>query len=189
MKTRTLFLAVAIALGTISGFGNNVEKHESNTLKVPHGSEIPEAFKSQLADVLTKYLDLKDALVATDESKATEAAKATPSSLKGVDMMLLKGDAHNKWMSYQKKIKSNLDGIVMMKGIEMKRSHFKTVSDELVKSIKEFEVSPENTVYLEYCPMANNNKGAYWLSESKDIKNPYFGDKMLTCGSVKEVIE
>jgi len=43
-------------------------------------------------------------------------------------------------------------------------------------------------LYLEYCPMANNNTGAYWLSNEKEIKNPYFGDKMLKCGSVKEMI-
>jgi hypothetical protein len=36
--------------------------------------------------------------------------------------------------------------------------------------------------------MANNNKGALWLSEVKEIKNPYFGSKMLTCGSVKKQI-
>ncbi|MBA4058359.1 MAG: hypothetical protein C0490_26815, partial [Marivirga sp.] len=44
-------------------------------------------------------------------------------------------------------------------------------------------------LYLEYCPMANNNEGAYWLSNEKEIKNPYFGDKMLKCGSVKETIQ
>jgi hypothetical protein len=44
-------------------------------------------------------------------------------------------------------------------------------------------------LYLEYCPMANNNEGAFWLSNEKQIKNPYFGDMMLTCGSVKETIQ
>jgi hypothetical protein len=44
-------------------------------------------------------------------------------------------------------------------------------------------------LYLEYCPMANGNEGAYWLSNEKQIKNPYFGDKMLKCGSVKETIQ
>ena len=43
-------------------------------------------------------------------------------------------------------------------------------------------------LYLEYCPMANGNTGGYWLSNEKEIRNPYFGDKMLKCGSVKETI-
>jgi hypothetical protein len=46
----------------------------------------------------------------------------------------------------------------------------------------------EKTLYKDFCPMANNNKGAYWLSEVKDIKNPYFGSKMLKCGNVREQI-
>jgi hypothetical protein len=45
------------------------------------------------------------------------------------------------------------------------------------------------SVYVAYCPMANNNEGANWLSNDKEIKNPYFGDKMLRCGSVKETIQ
>jgi len=177
-----------IAFATITGFSNNVKKIETN-INVPHGTDIPDAFKSQLAEVLTKYIVLKDALVESDESKAAEAAKATLNTLKGVNMMLLKGDIHNKWMEYQSVIKSNLNGIVTMDGIEMKRTLFRLVSDELAKSLKEFEVSFAQPVYVEFCPMANNNKGAYWLSESKDIRNPYFGDKMLTCGSVKDVIK
>jgi hypothetical protein len=45
------------------------------------------------------------------------------------------------------------------------------------------------SVYVAYCPMANNNEGANWLSNDKEIKNPYFGDKMLRCGSVMETIQ
>jgi hypothetical protein len=44
-------------------------------------------------------------------------------------------------------------------------------------------------VYKAYCPMANNNQGATWLSDSKEIRNPYFGDKMLKCGSLKEELK
>ena len=103
-------------------------------------------------------------------------------------MTLLKGDAHNQWMKLQKPIKDNLNGIIQMKGIEMKRSHFSIVSDKLTEAIKVFGVHKGETasLYLEFCPMAFNNEGAYWISESKEIKNPYFGDAMLSCGEVKE---
>ena len=188
MKAKTLFLTAAIVLGSITVFSSNVKKAETN-ISTPHENEIPTKFKSQLAAVLPQYLKLKDALVESDESKATEAAKATLNSLKSVNMMLLTGEAHNKWMQYHNEIKSNLNGIVTMDGIEMKRTHFRLVSDGLAKSLKEFDVSFTDPVYVEFCPMANNNKGAYWLSESKDIRNPYFGDKMLKCGSVKDVIK
>jgi len=184
MKTRTLIFTAVLTLLSVTGFSSN-----STVNNEPHGTDIPDAFKSQLTEVLTKYLNLKDALVESDENKATSAAKETLKSLKGVNMMLLEGDLHNKWMKYQAVIKSNLNGIVTMDGIEMKRTHFRLVSDELAKSLKEFEVKLAQPVYVEFCPMANNNKGAYWLSESKEIRNPYFGDKMLTCGSVKDVIK
>ncbi len=187
MKTKTLLLAVAIVFGTTAGFSNNLKKHDSN-INAPHGAEVPDTFKKQLSDVLTNYLNLKDALVKSDEDKAGEAAESALKSLKKVDMMLLKGDAHNTWMKQQAIIKSNLSGIVSMDGIEMKRTHFRLLSDALTDAVKTFEVNFETPVYVEFCPMANNNKGAYWLSESKDIKNPYFGDKMLKCGSVKEVL-
>jgi hypothetical protein len=30
---------------------------------------------------------------------------------------------------------------------------------------------------------------ANWLSDQKEIANPYYGNSMLTCGSVKETLE
>ena len=56
------------------------------------------------------------------------------------------------------------------------------------ESIKMFGLE-NTTAYFQYCPMANNDKGAYWLSSKKDILNPYFGDAMLTCGETKETIK
>jgi Cu(I)/Ag(I) efflux system membrane fusion protein len=151
--------------------------------------DVPQAFRKQLSAVLDKYLELKDAFVETDEAKVEAKAKLVLEALDKVDMGLLKGEAHTMWMNIQKPLKENLSGIVQMKGIEMKRSHFSIVSDKLSEALKMFGVHTEKTVYLEFCPMANDNNGAYWVSLDKEIKNPYFGDKMLTCGEVKEVIQ
>ena len=106
-------------------------------------------------------------------------------------MTLLKGDAFNQWMKLQKPIKDNLNGIIQMKGIEKKRSFFSIVSDKLSEAIKKFDVHSTETsaLYLEFCPMAFNNKGAYWISKSKEIRNPYFGSAMLTCGEVKRKLK
>ena len=68
------------------------------------------------------------------------------------------------------------------------REAFSGVSDMMAMLVKDGKLSM-GMIYLEYCPMANNNSGAYWLSNEKQIKNPYFGDKMLKCGSVKETIQ
>ncbi len=148
--------------------------------------QAPEAFREQLGNLVTAYLKLKDAFVATDEKNATTEAKKALDILDEIDMGLLKGDVHIEWMKIQTPIKNNLSGIVQMDGIEMKRSHFSIVSNELTKAVEKFGVKTSSTVYLEFCPMAFDNEGAYWLSDTKEIKNPYFGDKMMTCGEVKK---
>jgi Cu(I)/Ag(I) efflux system membrane fusion protein len=45
-----------------------------------------------------------------------------------------------------------------------------------------------STVYIQHCPMADSNNGADWLSQEKEIRNPYFGESMLKCGEVKKEI-
>ena len=71
--------------------------------------------------------------------------------------------------------------------LDEQRKLFSTLSNEMATLVKGGKLSM-GMLYLEYCPMANGNTGAYWLSNETEIKNPYFGDKMLKCGSVKEMI-
>ena len=105
--------------------------------------------------------------------------------MKNVDMTLLSGAAHNDWMVYVAPIESSLTEIAGSGDIEAQRKAFTTVSDNLYKSIKSFGLVGEDAYYT-YCPMAFDNQGAHWLSDNDKIRNPYFGDKMLTCGHVKE---
>ncbi len=153
--------------------------------------EVPMAFKKQLGSVVDEYLKMKDAFVKSDEKKAVETAKLTLEALNKVDMTLLKGDLHNKWMQLQKPIKDNLNGIIRMDGLEMKRRHFSVVSEKISEAIKVFGVMNNDVaeLYYEFCPMAFDNEGAFWVSETREILNPYFGDKMLKCGEVKEVFK
>ena len=72
--------------------------------------------------------------------------------------------------------------------IEEQRNAFARLSNEMLTLVKNGKLSMGN-IYMDYCPMANNNEGAYWLSNEKQIKNPYFGDAMMKCGSVKETIQ
>ena len=81
----------------------------------------------------------------------------------------------------------SLEAISDASTIDVQRERFANFSQALYESIKSFGITGEEA-YYQYCPMANDNQGAYWLSDSKEIRNPYFGDKMLTCGSVKETL-
>ena len=70
--------------------------------------------------------------------------------------------------------------------MDHQREHFEVLSTDINDLIS--LLGTDKTLYKDFCPMANNNKGAYWLSEVKEIKNPFFGSKMMTCGSVKKQI-
>jgi len=143
-------------------------------------------FQKQLGNVFTSYVNLKDALVASDVNKVKDAAFQTLKSLSAVDMKLLKGTDHNNWMSYQTTMEKALKEIQTSTAIDAQRKSFSALSDALYKSIKAFGLGGLKA-YYEFCPMALDG-GAYWLSTEQKIRNPYFGDKMLTCGSVKETL-
>ena len=152
-------------------------------------TNIPETFKIQLGELVSNYLKLKDAFVATDETQIKIEAMAVLSGINKIEMTILKGDFHIEWMNLLKPIEDNLNGIINMKGIDMKRRHFSIVSNKLTEAVDRFGIANNKPVYLEYCPMAFDNKGAFWISENKEIRNPYFGDIMLKCGEVKRELK
>jgi len=65
------------------------------------------------------------------------------------------------------------------------RKAFSGVTDQMYRYIRAFGLSG-TTAYYAYCPMALNNKGAYWLTDAREVRNPYFGDQMLKCGSLRQ---
>src|SRR5688500_4643606 len=150
--------------------------------------QVDQQFQEQLSSVFTSYVELKDAFVQSDARKVQSEASETKDALAAVDMKLVSGAAHNDWMSYLTPIQKSLSDIQSTEDIETQRRSFSTLTDNLYKSIKAFGLGGKNAFY-EYCPMAFNNAGGYWLSESEKIRNPYFGDKMLNCGEVKEKLK
>ncbi len=170
--------------------GTDHTKMENNTSHIDMNQRIAttNAFKSQLEQVFNAYIKLKDALVADDSSTASASAKTLLGTMKKVDMKQLSDHtAHNHWMTISKEIMGSATSISKISDIEKQRSHFKHLSSHLSKGVKLFGVNQK--VYEQFCPMADDNKGAYWLSLNEPIKNPYLGAKMLTCGDVKAVIK
>ena len=150
--------------------------------------EVDSKFKTQFSEVVTSYLALKNAFVATNAKEAVAKSKAVKAQMAKVDMGLLKGDAHLMWMDMMKPINSNVDKIIASSEVSSQRAAFVDLSDAMYSTIKMFSITGLN-VYYQFCPMANEGKGANWLSLSADIKNPYFGDDMLTCGETKETLK
>jgi Cu(I)/Ag(I) efflux system membrane fusion protein len=149
---------------------------------------VPDEFKKQLTKVYNSYLEMKDAFVESSADKVSDNAKQVIKSLEAVNMGLLKGDAHMLWMNYLEKLNSTLNSISKSSDIENQRTEFAKYNLTFYKTIKKFGL--ENTAtYYQYCPMANRDKGAYWFSNSEEIRNPYFGEAMLGCGETRETIK
>ena len=162
--------------------GNVIQTH--NTLAANANPQ----FKAQLTTVYKASQTLKEALVSSDTKKAKQAATETKKALSQVDGNLLKDKAHTDWMGYQTIISSSLDKIESEDKLKAQRNYFASFSEAIYKSVKTFGIEGGEAFY-QYCPMALEGEGAYWLSDSKQIRNPYLGDKMLTCGSIKEAIK
>jgi Cu(I)/Ag(I) efflux system membrane fusion protein len=145
-------------------------------------------FKAQLTQVYSAYLKMKNAFVATDAKKVSATAKEVEKSIQAVNMKLLKGDAHMAWMEQMDVLVKSIASINQSSDIEKQRIDFATFNLALYKSIKAFGLK-DSTTYYQYCPMANGEKGAYWFSEKKEIKNPYFGEAMLGCGETRETLK
>ena len=97
-----------------------------------------------------------------------------------VDMKLLKGDSHMEWMMIAKIIRDGAEKIASATDIDSARGSFEIITKPTISALKYFG-STEKTFYKLHCPMAFDNKGAFWLQKSQDVRNPYFGESMLTC--------
>ena len=124
--------------------------------------------------VYEHYTHLKNALVASDVKEAKTAGEELETELNGI-----KGCENTA---------KTVSTIADQADIEQQRAHFISVSADIIAMLKHAEIS-SGKMYVAFCPMADAGKGAYWMSSNKAIENPYYGDKMMKCGEVKEVIE
>tara|TARA_B110000967_G_C18863531_1_gene551389 strand:- start:1586 stop:2089 length:504 start_codon:yes stop_codon:yes gene_type:complete len=150
--------------------------------------KVSKTFQNQLKKVFDSYILLKDDLVNDDSEAVMKNAKMVLADLTEVDTNLLKNkNAHVHWMSFAKDIKNTATSISNSTDIIAQRKQFKLLSSYLTSAIERFGVNEK--IYQQFCPMADNNKGAYWLSKKEKVVNPYFGQAMLKCGEVKQVLE
>jgi Cu(I)/Ag(I) efflux system membrane fusion protein len=88
-------------------------------------------------------------------------------------------------MALEKQLSEAAGMIENAENLGSQREHFAMLSENILEMTESFGLEKDK-VYKQFCPMAFNDKGANWLSEIEEIRNPYFGDDMLTCGEVKE---
>lgn len=149
-------------------------------------SEIPAAFKSQLNKVVEAYLALKEGLVEGDEEETAKYSSALLAALEKLDGNSLNGDAKAFWDEKRSFLFQHAKLCKEADSMEGKRENFIYLSQPLIKVVEAFGAN--QTLYVDYCPMANDNKGAYWLSEVEEIRNPFMPEAMRSCGEVKNTI-
>ena len=132
---------------------------------------------SMMRALVAPYLKLKDELVRSDVKTSSALAK---------EMLVLLSD--KKYAFSRSNLKTLLGSLQETDDIEEQREFFRLISNEMIKWASSTQ-SVSNKLYVQFCPMANNNKGAKWLSTEEQIRNPFYGDVMLTCGSVVDILE
>lgn len=137
--------------------------------------------------VYTAYFALKDALVNSNSNVAAEQANILYKAIDQVDKNNMTQQEQNVWIKYAKQLSYHAEHIKGTTEVEHQREHFIDLSKNMYEVMK--VIKTEAPIYYDHCPMANDGKGADWLSLDKPIKNPYFGKAMLSCGSVIETIK
>ncbi|NML21356.1 DUF3347 domain-containing protein [Pseudoflavitalea sp. G-6-1-2] len=187
----TSLVAIAVLAFAACGNGNNNADAPAKTDSTEHtdhtghnhAAEKPaEQTKTagvQIKDdmlnaVYQQYAALTAALVESDAAKAKVAANAIEAGAKE-----LKG---------AEAIAAAAAKITTAKDIDAQRIAYSDLSNNLITLVKKSGIN-SGELYVEFCPMAMNDKGGYWISNDKAIKNPYFGASMLTCGDVKETLQ
>lgn len=182
MKTKAMIFCMAlVSWGTYAqhdhSMGGSHDQMKMDQMKMDQTNMYPGMVMFtdvKLSKVYGHYIHLKDALIASNSSRAKKVAGKLQKSLKDV--------------GGSSAVRRAAVNLAYTADLVEQRKAFSSLSNEMTALIKDEKLSMGN-VYLQYCPKANNNQGAYWLSNEKQIGNPYLGDKMLTCGSVKATFQ
>lgn len=172
MKNRTAIIVFAIAFGLLSckdATTKSTDEKVTSSEKISKKTDGALAFNAdETTAIFQQYNHIKTAMVASDAAAVKTGANA---------LLNVSGDAT---------LKEIAQTIADADGIENQRKAL----PELTSTVERFlgNAITSGAIYKQYCPMAFNNTGAYWLSSEREIRNPYFGDAMLSCGSVKETL-
>lgn len=188
------FFALCLLTLTVVSCKNKDEKKETTVTEEKNtsgGIQYSETFITSFNNVLNAYYNLKDAFVKSDTIAVNAAGaqlKTLLDSLKLDEVQQKDTVAFSSISGRPGDASAEIAGMLAEKDLEKKRESFEMISSafyDLIRAVRPGGV----TAYYQYCPMAFNDKGAYWLSNADSIRNPYFGKKMLTCGEVKETLK
>jgi hypothetical protein len=194
MKRFSLMTVISIAL--LAACNNNNSKQpdvESDTTqaKQPASAEPATAqpqSASPVKEIVGGYLQLKNALANDNGNGAAGAGDAMVTAFQKFDKSALTAEQKKTYEDIEEDAKEHAEHIGKNgNNIKHQREHFEILSKDVYELVKTFGAG--QPLYYDHCPMYNNNKGANWISETKEIANPYLGKEMPTCGTVKEELK
>ena len=145
---------------------------------------LPQAFQISFKDAIDHYIDMKNAFVEGNSEQVSALAKSTSQKLKSIT----KDGLGKMEKAHLTKSIEMLDAIGDNPDLENQRSLFVILNENFVPLAKNTKGLSEK-LYVQKCPMADNNKGAFWLSNQKEIRNPYYGEQMMSCGSIIDSVQ
>jgi len=197
MKRRVIILIVVlVAVAAVFKFCGDKPEPQSaaaqekvDPLSITANSS---SFNQSFTNLLNAYYSVKDALVADDAGKTDAASAILQRYADSLRTDEIQGDTSGTIRETAKyfaaSIAASANALGQENGLDAKRREFETISDAMWSLTRTVQYDGQK-VYYQYCPMAFDNKGAYWMSNTRDINNPYFGDKMLKCGEVADSLD
>lgn len=198
MKKLIFGLAIAATLiAACNNTNNNTSESQNRTNSSlsnsptdnPETSSAPNAVGTfSINEIVSQYLQIKNGLANDNGNDAANAGKAYVESISKMDKTFLTAEKIKIWDDISANAKEMAEHIGENPDkLEHQREHFVILSSDMYDLVKTF--GSEQVLYKVFDSMANDGKGAFWLSETKEIKNPYMGRAMLSSGSIQEEIK
>lgn len=164
------------------------QKEEVKESPAENKKEMVELSAFSIQQIIKGYLPLKNALAQDNSQKASDAAKGLFSILKKIDISKTRAKDNSELRDILKSASESAEHIgYNADDIVLQREHLLSLSNDITGLIEKVGTDGLQ-LYQDFCPMYDNGKGGTWISETKEIVNPYEGTKMLNCGSVKKVL-
>jgi Protein of unknown function (DUF3347) len=185
---KLILLSIGIAASSFTSCKEATQKASDTLDRDTINTEIPASEVKQdsatLKAVLAEYIRLKNALVSGKPGEAGAAATTMIAALDSLHSGLMTDSQRKVFIDNRPGATDHAQQIATNKAsIKNQREHFSKLSESIYRMVKGFGTT--ETLYKDYCPM----KKAIWLSETKPVRNPYYGNEMLSCGEVQETIQ
>ncbi|WP_228851250.1 efflux RND transporter periplasmic adaptor subunit [Aegicerativicinus sediminis] len=165
----------------------NMKGNKKNEFETLTFTEVNETLKNKLYSAVEAYITLKNGLVDSNAEIAGKSANELSTAIsKIIDDQINSEEERSFLNSKKEEIHTLANNISKTTNLDGMRTLFKPLSKDIIELVKAIGINHD--IYEQYCPMADNNKGGYWLSKEKEIRNPYFGEAMLNCGEIKDTL-